>query len=114
MTDTRGAVICGTMTNLFVVHAGAVLTPRLTHCGVAGTVRAAVLGAAADLGLSVSEAMLNRGALHEVEEIFLTNALIGVWPVRRVDNREYAVGPVTRRLQAALEAGGSTMKDNRG
>jgi 4-amino-4-deoxychorismate lyase len=102
MMDTRGAVICGTMTNVFVVHSGNLLTPRLDRCGVAGTVRAAILQAAAELGIPGKEVAIDFDALREADEVFLTNALIGVWPVRRLGDHSYRVGPVTRQLQAVV------------
>ena len=43
-----------------------------------------------------------RGALAAAEEIFVTNARIGIWPVRVLDGIVRPVGPVTRRLQQRL------------
>ena len=40
--------------------------------------------------------------VHGADELFLTNSLIGLWPVRQFDGKPYAVGPVTRRRAAAL------------
>jgi 4-amino-4-deoxychorismate lyase len=37
------------------------------------------------------------------DEIFLTNARIGIWPVRTMDGRVLVPGPVTRHLQSVLE-----------
>jgi branched-subunit amino acid aminotransferase/4-amino-4-deoxychorismate lyase len=41
--------------------------------------------------------------LQRADEVFLTNALAGIWPVNRVEERHFLVGPVTQRLQAAIE-----------
>jgi branched-subunit amino acid aminotransferase/4-amino-4-deoxychorismate lyase len=35
--------------------------------------------------------------------MFLTNAVIGLWPVRRIETIELAVGPLTRRLVGAVD-----------
>ena len=47
LLDEEGHVISGTMTNLFIVEGGSILTPALSRCGVAGVTRARVMEAAA-------------------------------------------------------------------
>lgn len=103
MRDRHGALVCGTMTNMFIVREGRVLTPPVDRCGVAGTVRATVLERAHSLGIPAVQAVVTLDELQRADEVFLTNALAGIWPVSRVAERGLAVGPVTRRLQAAIE-----------
>ena len=43
MRSTEGDVVCATAANLFVLHGGRWLTPRVDRCGVAGVCRAWVL-----------------------------------------------------------------------
>ncbi|HUO20735.1 MAG TPA: aminodeoxychorismate lyase [Steroidobacteraceae bacterium] len=102
MFSSSGRLVSGVMSNVFLVEAGRVRTPRLDRCGVAGIMRAAVLRAAARLGIAVEEAALEAGDLARAHEIFLTSALIGVRPVRELAGRAVAPGPVTRALQQAL------------
>lgn len=87
MLDAWGNLVCGTMTNLFLVDAdGGVRTSDLAHCGVAGTVRDLVLRCADQLGMPVQCCRLRPSALGRARGAFLTNALIGLWPVRRIDD----------------------------
>ena len=102
MFSSSGRLVSGVMSNVFLVEAGRVRTPRLDRCGVAGIKRAAVLRAAARLGIAAEEAALEAGDLARAHEIFLTSALIGVRPVRELAGRAVAPGPVTRALQQAL------------
>jgi 4-amino-4-deoxychorismate lyase len=102
MCDCRGRVIAGTMTNVFVHAGGRLLTPRLDTCGVAGTVRGLVLRLASQFGIEVAEADLRPADLHAADGLFLTNAVIGVWPVRALGVREFAVGHLPQRLLAAV------------
>jgi len=102
MFSSSGRLVSGVMSNVFLVEAGRVRTPRLDRCGVAGIMRAAVLRAAARLGIAAGEAALEAGDLARAHEIFLTSALIGVRPVRELAGRAVAPGPVTRALQQAL------------
>jgi 4-amino-4-deoxychorismate lyase len=84
MCDGHGRVIAGTMSNLFVVRGGRLLTPTIDACGIAGTVRALTLRLAPAHGLTPAAAELRPAALTGADGLLLTNALIGVWPVRRL------------------------------
>ena len=99
-----GALVCGTMSNLFLVRAGSLCTPRLDRCGVAGVMRATVAGLARAAGIDCAETPLAHEDLGRAQELFLTSALIGIRPVRELAGRALAIGPVTRTLQAALAA----------
>jgi 4-amino-4-deoxychorismate lyase len=59
--------------------------------------------ALADEGIACDVRDLPFEALLEADEVFLTNSLIGLWPVARLGERRWAPGPVTRRLQAWIE-----------
>jgi 4-amino-4-deoxychorismate lyase len=100
VSDDRGRPVSGTRTNLFWVSGGVVRTPTLDRCGVSGHMRRKVLSIAG------VRARLGEGNWEEVEaadEVFLTNSLIGIWPVARLGARQWtAPGPVTRELTARL------------
>ena len=104
LRDRSGALVCGTISNLFVVRDGRVLTPAVDRCGVAGTVRAAVLERAHALGIPAVQAVITDGDVAQADEVFLTNALIGLWPVNRLGEQTWTAGPVWARLRAAVEA----------
>jgi 4-amino-4-deoxychorismate lyase len=97
--SSSGLLASGTMSNVFLVQGGRVRTPRLDRCGVAGVMRRAILREAAALGAPVDEAPLTAQDVARCDELFLTNARIGIWPVRLLDDRALEVGPVTRGLQ---------------
>ena len=99
MLDGAGRVISGTMSNLFAVLPQGLFTPALERCGVKGVMRGAVLRAAAAAGGAIVERDLTLADLEHASELFLTNALIGAWPVRRLERRDLAVGPVARAAQ---------------
>jgi 4-amino-4-deoxychorismate lyase len=100
--SSSGWLVSGTMSNVFLVRDGKVMTPAITSAGVRGVMRHVVMEQAQRGGLAVSETLLDAAALDAAAEIFLTNARIGIWPVRSLDARERAVGPVTRQLQQWL------------
>jgi 4-amino-4-deoxychorismate lyase len=104
MFSSSGALVSGTMSNVFLVRGSQVLTPRIDRCGVAGVMRGVVLEIAAAAGISAEERRLDGADLAAAEELFLTSALTGIRPVRELDGVGLAVGPVTRLLQARLAA----------
>lgn len=107
MYSSSGALISGTMSNVFLVRDAGLLTPRLDRCGVAGVMRRLVLSAAAEEGIAAEERTLAAEDLAAAGEVFLTSALIQVRPVRELEGRTLSIGPVTRRLQELLARRGS-------
>ncbi len=105
MCDMDGLVIEGTRTNLFVVCAdGTVVTPDLSQSGVAGVMRAQVLESATAMGMRCVVRAVTADMVESARELFLTNSLIGIWPIRRIEAKHYVVGPISQTLQAALHA----------
>jgi 4-amino-4-deoxychorismate lyase len=105
MLDASGHVVGGTSSNVFVASGGALSTPALTRCGIKGVMRRAVLDAARTLGLRAEERDILPAELAGADEVFVTNALFGIWPVTDLDGRRFAVGPITERLMAHLSDG---------
>lgn len=101
MQDDRGRVVCGTMTNLFTVTGGRLVTPPVDECGVAGVMRALLLEWT---GAQVHA--LNLEDLAAAEELLLCNAVIGIWPVRAVERQEYPIGKITLGLMERLRQAG--------
>jgi 4-amino-4-deoxychorismate lyase len=107
MCDSDGLVIEGTKTNLFLVQAdGTLVTPDLSQSGVAGVMRAQVLDSVTAMGLDCRVGPVTVGMIESAQELFLTNSLIGLWPVRQLEARRYVVGPISKKIQATLQAAG--------
>jgi 4-amino-4-deoxychorismate lyase len=105
MLDTTDQLIGGTMSNLFVVQDERLLTPELTGCGIRGVMRNRVLAAASGLGLAARETVLGLDDLLRADEVFLSNALIGLWPVASFADRRWTPGPITGRLGHQVTSG---------
>lgn len=100
MLDYSGRLVEGVFSNLFFVLDGQMCTPELQRCGVRGVMRAELLDQAQALGLVPRIGDFGLQDLLGAEEVFLCNSLYGVWPVRRLGQRDWPVGPLTRKLQA--------------
>jgi 4-amino-4-deoxychorismate lyase len=95
--DSEDRVICATAANVFIVRNGALATPSLERCGVAGIARSWVL---ARMGATVRA--LSQTDVESADELFLTSSLRGILPVARLGGRRWNIGPMTRRLQDML------------
>ena len=98
MLDDNGLVTEGTVTNVFAVQSSALVTPALDYCGVEGVMRRLIIELAPELGLRVEYRGLYPEELTDVDELFLTNSIIGVWQVRSVANSVIPRGPIAQRL----------------
>ncbi|MEO5702752.1 MAG: aminodeoxychorismate lyase [Gammaproteobacteria bacterium] len=102
MLDGQGQVIEGTMSNIFMVCDGRLLTPDLSQCGVAGIMRELILETAVAMALPATITVLSLNEMMNAQEIFLCNSLIGLWPVHALAETRFPVGPVTRCMAARL------------
>jgi 4-amino-4-deoxychorismate lyase len=100
--SSSGRLVSGTMSNVFIVRNDRVVTPRMDLCGVAGVMRRVVLREAGRAGIQAEEGALSESDLQVADEVFLTNARIGIWPVRAIGSRRLAVGPITKKLQQQI------------
>lgn len=83
----------GATTNLFLVKQGEIITPGLKNGLLNGTVREWVMEhyPVAERDVTWEEALLS-------DEIFLTNALLGVMPVSHCGVREFSVHDTARQI----------------
>ncbi|MCI0504691.1 MAG: aminodeoxychorismate lyase [Gammaproteobacteria bacterium] len=103
MLDMDQHVIEGTMSNLFWVYEGNLYTPDLTQCGVEGIMRHLVLKLAEELQLMVVNGHYFVEDLLSADEIFITNSIHGIWPVRQIDQHTFKPGPVTKHLMDLIQ-----------
>ena len=100
-----GTVLEASRANLFAVREGYVLTPPLDGEILPGLARQQVIEVAREGLLEVAEQRLSLSDLHDADEVFLTNSLRGVEPVKAIDGEPIAVeGPITRVLAAGVRS----------
>jgi branched-chain amino acid aminotransferase len=94
----------GSISNVFLVKDGILRTPPLETPILPGLVRAAVLDLAAERGIAAQQQALSINDLLDADEVFLTNSVMQVMPVVRVEKHDIAgarVGPLTRKMLEA-------------
>ena len=71
---------------------------------MAGAQRDRVRQLAASLDEECEEVDLGIEEIMKADEVFLTNSLIRLWPVREIDGRAFKPGPVARVIREAILA----------
>ncbi len=102
LCSSSGHLACGTSSNVFVVHEGRLLTPRVDRCGIAGVLRSVVLREAQQLGLPAQEQDLAPALLASATEVFITNVRLGVRIATEVDGRVMPPAPWAQALQRRI------------
>jgi 4-amino-4-deoxychorismate lyase len=102
LCDVQDQVIGGTMTNVFVLERGRLVTPQLDFCGVEGVQRERLLTIAPALGIDCSIEPLSRARLLAAEQVYLLNSVIGIWWLSALGERKWTRAALTPRMQAAL------------
>jgi branched-chain amino acid aminotransferase len=111
----------GSISNVFIVKAGRLMTPPTPaemldpavreamaypkSAVLPGITRAAVLEIARDSGIDVQLASVDVTQLLEADEVFLTNSIMQIMPVCRIERRAIGLdkpGPVTLELSRRL------------
>lgn len=105
LLDSTGRLLECLHHNLFLVADGRLKTPRLQDAGVHGVMRRLIMERLApQLGLDLITEDLTLSDLNAAEEVFICNAVRGIWPVIRSDEQHWILpGRVTGRLQTCVD-----------
>lgn len=103
LLDEDGSAIEGTMSNLFAYLGGALHTPDLSRCGVAGVQRERIMELAGELGVALKVGAMPLEMLMDADELLLCNSVIGVWKVREFNGRSWSGKGLSGELRGALD-----------
>jgi 4-amino-4-deoxychorismate lyase len=104
MRDASGRVIEGTMSNVFILEQGRLITPALDRCGVEGVQRERLIALAGRICRGCEVGSVSPERLLAAEQVYLTNSVIGTWWVCALEARTWERCELTPVLQAALRA----------
>jgi 4-amino-4-deoxychorismate lyase len=102
MLDINNHVIEGTMSNIFYVKSNIIYTASLELAGVTGVMCGVIKGLIAEHNLTLIEHDYGKEDLLVADEVFVCNSIIGIWPVKQIGDVSFAVGNMTKQLQAWL------------
>ncbi len=100
MMDLNDQVIEGTMSNIFFAKDSCLYTPEITQCGVQGIIRDIIKQIAREHQIPVIETAISQDDIYNADEVFVTNSVIGIWPVKQVQTHKYKVGLITQKIQS--------------
>lgn len=106
--NTKGYISEGTMSNLFFIKGETLFTPALGSGCLPGTRRQLMLDVAQSLQIPTCQDLYPFSDLLLADEIFMTNALMGMMPVRRIDELSFPIATmgaqnsILRRLEIGL------------
>lgn len=99
VADATGNVAESASANVFMVKDGVTFTPIPNGTFLAGITRARHLENMRAEGMEVHETVLTFEDFEDADEVFLSGNLNKVTPVTAFDDRQYQIGPVTRRVR---------------
>lgn len=99
VADAMGNVAETATANVFMVRDGEVFTPIANGTFLSGITRARHISNLAADGVRVNETVLTFDDFRDADEVFLSGNMSKVTPVTAFDDRQYQVGPVTRRVR---------------
>ncbi len=102
MSDISGYIISGTRSNIFMLRGNVLYTPNLMRCGVSGVQRDRVIDWAKQHGVSCKVADFRMEEMLLADEIFLTNSVFGLWPVRELGEYRRIQHPTAWKIQEWL------------
>jgi branched-chain amino acid aminotransferase len=103
LLNEQGYLAEGSITNIFLVSKGNLITPSLETGVLAGITREAILEIAQDSNISAVEREVELEELREAEEAFVTNSLLEIMPLTWFDRMPVGTGKpgqLTRKLMA--------------
>lgn len=107
MLDHSDNVIEATQSNIFLRVDDQLHTPDLSQSGVAGVMRDQVLKHAIKIGVDTKIVSLSLTDIESAQEVFLSNSLIGLWPVKQLKSQSYSDFNLCHALLKILRENGA-------
>ena len=100
--NQHGRICESNRSNIFLVRAGLLYTPRLSEGCVAGVMRRHLLKVLPTLGYEVVETLVSPEQIAEADEVFLTNAIHPIRAVGKIDRHVYE-NSITASIAKAIK-----------
>ena len=99
VADALGNVAESATANAFAVKDGEVFTPVPNGTFLAGITRARHIENLRADGVKVHECVMSFEDFRDADEVFLSGNMMKVTPVTAFEDRQYQIGPLTRRIR---------------
>ena len=83
------------------------MTPSLHQAGVAGVMREFVMQSVDKVGVSANAVPLSVADIESADEVFLSNSVIGLWPVRQFQNTTFTDFSISHKFLDLMQRDGA-------
>ncbi|WP_396586320.1 aminodeoxychorismate lyase [Bermanella sp. R86510] len=101
MCNAYGYVVEGTMSNLLFLKDSQFYTPKLNVSGVKGIMRQRVINHLKN-NIGVIETDIAQNSLPSFDSVLLCNSVLGVVPIRKIEQNSYTIAPQAAQLVNAF------------
>ncbi|MEI6859213.1 MAG: aminodeoxychorismate lyase [Shewanella sp.] len=100
--DGLGNIVEASMANIFFVEGKHIVTPSISHSGVAGVMREHIIYALIDAGYNVEARPIPYSHLCRYQHVFMTNSLVGILDINNVDDVHFNHADFTHQIRQSL------------
>lgn len=100
--DCQACVIETSMANLFWRQGDVVYTPNLDFSGVKGLMRHQIISILKDNEVKVVEDRFKLSSIMNADEVFMSNCLMGIVPIVKIESTKFAIGECFNDLTMQL------------
>ena len=105
LLDHNHNVTDGTISNIFVVKNNQLKTPIANEFVLSGIIRQAIIDICVENNIPFKEDLITERELYEADELFLTNSIIEILPVRNINHHKLknkGMRPLTKHIHMLL------------
>lgn len=103
LLNSKNYIAEGSLSNLFMIKNNRVYTPRIEDGALPGVIRHVIVNALTLDGLTIGEHTIDLAMILDADEIFITNAVMGITSIRQFNNTHFvAPFPVTDIIRQAV------------
>jgi 4-amino-4-deoxychorismate lyase len=104
--DTAGRLICGTMSNVFLITGQELVTPAMTRCGVSGVMRRHVLTLLDTAEIECGVRDVGVDELWSSDGVFISNSQYGVLAAKRCGEHTWRPSEMFRQVASMVTESG--------
>ena len=101
--DEKENLVEGTMTNIFFIKGETIITPPIDNSGLDGILRQVVIEKYKNFFKRIVISKVNKKMLKDFDQMFLTNSVLKVVPVKSLGNKNFIIGDNLKNLISFLE-----------
>lgn len=101
--DKRENIIEGTMTNIFMLKKNTIYTPSINDSGIKGIMRQIVIEKCKNFFDEIVIDKIPKKEFLSSDSIFLTNSILKILPIRKIENLEFKINKKIKEIMADLQ-----------